>query len=95
MTGDVGEGGGEDCYLGVCVFGFVGLFCGVVVGVVGSFGVGEVLLVVLAALVFVLVLLVVTGDSSGGGWEERLGLGSGDEKSRLREEREDVTGGGC
>lgn len=70
MTGDVGEGGGEDCCLGVCVFGFVGLFGGVVVGVVGSFVV-EVLLV-LAALVLMSWL---TGDGGGGRWEEGLGLG--------------------
>ena len=95
VTGDVGEGGGEDCYLGVCVFGFVGLFGGVVVGVVWSFWVAEALLV-LAALVLMLVL-VLTGDG-GGGWEEGLGWGwgSGDERSRLRGgEGEEGTGGGC
>ena len=92
VTGNVGEGGGEDCYLGVCVFGFVGLFGGVVVGVVWSFGVVEALLV-LAALVLMLVL-VLTGDG-GGGWDEGLGLGSGDERPRLRGgERKDLTGGG-
>lgn len=92
MTGDVGEGGGEDCCLGVCVFGFVGLFGGVVVGVVWLFGVVEVLLV-LAALVLMSWL---TGDGGGGIWEEVLGLGSGSEGSRLRGgEGEDVTGGGC
>lgn len=93
MTGDVGEGGGEDCYLGVGVFGFVGLFGGVVVGVVWSFGVVEALLV-LVALVLML-MLVLTGDG-GGGWDEGLGLGSGDERSRLRGgERKNLTGGGC
>lgn len=93
MPGDVGEGGGEDGGLGVCVFGFVGLGGGVVVGVVWPFGVGE---VVLAALVLVLVLMLSGGGGSRRRWEEGLGLGSGDERSRLRGgEVEDVTGGGC